>query len=150
MTALRLVLMREVPSQNVRERTHWRAQRQEVLRWSASAGLLTDTQRVGVWSSRALSLSPLPGSGHFLYRHDTWTGHGKRTVRITSYRARRITDHANLVGGCKGLIDGLVRAGLLVDDSDQWIAAEYRQALRSAPDNPHPGKSCTVVEIDQP
>lgn len=149
MTALLLVLPKEVPSQNERERSHWRVQRSEVKRWSALATNNADVQRVGVWESRAFSPS-LPGSGEFLYRHNTWTGYAKRTVRITSYRARLLTDHANLVGGCKGLIDGLVRAGLLVDDADAWMSAVYFQELRSHPCNPIPKTACTVVEIDQP
>lgn len=149
MTALLLVLPKDVPSQNERERSHWRVQRREVLNWLSLASNRTDAQRVGTWASRACSPS-LPGSGLFLYRHDTWTGFAKRTVRITSYRARLLTDHANLVGGCKGLIDGLVRAGLLVDDADAWMSAAYCQELRSHPCNPIPKTACTVVEIDQP
>ena len=146
MTALLLVLPKEVPSQNKRERWHWRVQRREVRDWELLAASATDAQRVGAWSSQ-----PLVGNcSDLLYRHDTWTGFTKRTVCITSYRARLLTDHANLVGGCKGLIDGLVRAGLLVDDADEWMSATYFQELRSHPCNPTPKTASTVVEIDQP
>jgi hypothetical protein len=34
--------------------------------------------------------------------------------------------------GAKWLVDGLVKAGLLVDDSDQWAAVEYEQHLSRA------------------
>lgn len=148
MTALLLVIAKDIPSQNVTQRWHWSKQRKEVKRWSAMCAQVTDAKRVGVWASRVLS-PDIPGKAHFLYRHDTWTGFGKRAVRITSYRGRLLTDHANLVGGCKGLIDGLVRSGLLVDDSDEWMSATYFQELRSHPENPTPGKSCTVVEITE-
>ena len=149
MTALLLVIAKDITSQNVRERMHWRRQREEVRRWCAMCAKATDAKRVGVWASRVLS-PDIPGKSSYLYRHDSWTGFGKRAVRITSYRARLLTDHANLVGGCKGLIDGLVRAGLLVDDADAWMSATYFQELRSNPCNPIPKTACAVVEIDQP
>ena len=52
-------------------------------------------------------------------RHVTFTRH---------YSGReREMDHANLVGGAKGMVDAMVRVGLLVDDSPKWFEAEYRQ-----------------------
>lgn len=52
-----------------------------------------------------------------------------RTVSITSFRPRLITDHGNLVGGAKSVPDALVHCDLLVDDSDKWASIEYFQAL---------------------
>lgn len=55
-------------------------------------------------------------------RHVTFTRH---------YTGReREMDHANMVGGMKGPVDAMVRAGLLVDDSPKWLEATYLQ-LRS-------------------
>ena len=36
-------------------------------------------------------------------------------------------DHANLIGGMKGVVDAMARVGLLVDDSPKWFEAEYLQ-----------------------
>jgi Holliday junction resolvase RusA-like endonuclease len=49
----------------------------------------------------------------------------KRRVRVT--RFGRQLDYDNLVGGCKPLVDALVRAGLIVDDSPDHVAVEYCQ-----------------------
>ena len=68
----------------------------------------------------------------------------RRKVVITTYRKQRIRDHANLVGGCKGLIDALVNAQLLHDDSDLWMEAEYHQELASKSPT---GKPYTIVQI---
>lgn len=47
-------------------------------------------------------------------------------TRLMGYR-KRAYDHANLVGGCKPVVDAMVRAGLLVDDSPRHLHAYYRQ-----------------------
>lgn len=93
-----------VPSQNVRERWHWRRQRKDV----------TTCEELVYWHSRHIAPAM-----------------GRRLVRILSYRRQLITDRANLVGGCKGLIDGLVRAKLLIDDKDRFAAFEYDQRVLS-------------------
>lgn len=112
-----------LPSQNVRERTHWATRRRQEKRWDRAIRWQTGLED-GTTSRR-------------------------RKVRIISFRRQRITDNANLVGGAKGLIDCLVRAGLLVDDSDRWAAISYEQGLRSDPRNPLPGADCIVVEITE-
>lgn len=113
-----------VPSQNDRERMHWRLQREEVTR----AFLLC----------RAHGCKVPPPTGH-------------RTVIITSYRRQLMKDHANLVGGCKGLVDGIVRAGLLLDDSIKLASFEYRQAVLSRLPadlrKDFGGRPCTAIEI---
>lgn len=99
-----------VPSQNVRERMHWREQRAEVRTWAT-------------WFTFQRATAGLPKA----------TSH--RHVAILSFRRQLCRDHANLVGGCKGLIDGLVDSGWLVDDAIAWMTATYDQQLASrAPD----------------
>lgn len=53
----------------------------------------------------------------------------KRRVRLVRmYTGRqRPFDVDNLIGGCKQVVDGMVRAGLLRDDSKQWAEIEYDQ-----------------------
>ena len=71
---------------------------------------------------------------------------GKRIVSITSYRRRLFHDRINLAGGCKGLLDGLVRAGGLVDDSIKWLDDHYYQYTTA--DSPAgKGTPCTVIEV---
>jgi hypothetical protein len=94
-----------VPSMNTRERMHWRAQRREVAK---ATHLLC---ACGLAVPRAT---------------------GKRLVAIFSYRRQRCLDHANLVGGCKGLIDAMVRVGLLVDDRIELAYFTYDQAVLGA------------------
>ena len=119
---IRIVINALLPSQNVRERAHWRSRRRQekawemVIRCQASVEDTTTTRR--------------------------------RLVKIISYRRQRITDEANLIGGAKGLVDCLVRAGLLVDDSDRWCSITYHQRLRSHENNPIPGGDSIVVEIE--
>lgn len=118
-----IILPIEVPSQNTRERWHWSRQRREVANWSSAASIAA--RRIG-----------MPAIGQ-----------RKAYVQIRSFRRRRITDRANLIGGCKGLIDGLVRARLIVDDAEAWMIADYDQYLLSDPSNPRPGQPCTMVSI---
>lgn len=53
----------------------------------------------------------------------------KRRVKIVrQYSGRqRAFDKDNLAGGCKQLVDAMVRAALLVDDSERWCEIEYVQ-----------------------
>lgn len=119
---IRLVLVGETPSLNQYARAHWRQKHRQTKGWE----LMARSQ---------VSIEDLAQQR-------------RRAVRITSYRARLITDHDNLVGGAKGLPDALKRAGLLVDDSSAWCAISYAQAVRSHWTNPMPGRSCTVVELE--
>lgn len=70
---------------------------------------------------------------------------GKRSCHILSFRRQRCHDIANLVGGAKGLVDAIVRIGLLVDDKDSLAALSYDQStLRHSPT---PGVACTVITL---
>ncbi len=119
---IRLRIPGLLPSQNTRERTHWRARRRQEKAWE-----MVIRCQVSV---------------------DDTTTNRRRAVRVISYRRQRITDVANLIGGAKGLIDCLVRAGLLVDDSDRWCSIAYHQRLRSHEANPRPGQDAIVVEVE--
>ena len=54
---------------------------------------------------------------------------GPRLVRIVRrYRSARYElDHDNLVGGCKPLVDALVKVGLIADDRREFVAVTYEQ-----------------------
>lgn len=54
---------------------------------------------------------------------------GPRIVRIVRrYRSARYElDHDNLVGGCKPLVDALVKVGLLADDTPALVHVTYEQ-----------------------
>ena len=111
----------EVPSQNVTMRQHWAKTAKMNTR-------LLMTIKCMIKESHKVS------ADHPI----------KRRVKIIAYRKRFISDHSNLVGGCKGLIDAIKRAGLLVDDSDQWMRAEYWQSKAS--ESPT-GKPYTIITI---
>lgn len=51
---------------------------------------------------------------------------GHRFVRIVR-RGPRTLDHDNLVGGCKPLVDALVKVGLLADDRPGLATVTYDQ-----------------------
>ena len=108
----------EVPSQNATDRMHWAARNKLKKRWLTAV---------------LLNAFRIPRA------------EGKRSVRIMAYRKRRITDHANLVGGCKLVIDALRDSRQLIDDSDRWMVATYAQDLAS---HSPTGKPCTVFTIE--
>jgi hypothetical protein len=52
------------------------------------------------------------------------------------------------VGGAKGLVDALVAAGLLVDDSEKHCAIEYRQDVVSKSPHRRVETCVTVSAVD--
>lgn len=54
-----------------------------------------------------------------------------RCVKIERHSARRL-DHDNFVGGCKPLVDALVRAAVIWDDSPEYLEANYIQCKATA------------------
>lgn len=98
-----LILKRRIPSQNVRDRWHWRVKDKDKNVWLI---LL----RAACGGQQTPPTTP-------------------RTVTIFSFRWRLIADHGNLVGGAKGLVDAIVAVGLLKDDADQWARIRYEQRL---------------------
>lgn len=56
----------------------------------------------------------------------------RRLTLMRHYDGRqREFDEANLVGGCKGLVDSVVRLGMLVDDSRKHAQIIYKQTKAS-------------------
>lgn len=119
--AIDLLIPMETPSANVRERWFWPQQRREVSSWEK-------------WFRYAQRPGGL----------DKATG--KRLVHIHAFRKRRCSDEANFVSGCKGLIDGLVRAGLLVDDKRECAIFTYAEDVASKGPT---GKPCTRILITE-
>lgn len=114
-----------IPSQNVTARRHWRSSHRDVAQ-------VAQMVRVVAWT--------------------ICNAKGPRSVTVTSYRKRLITDEANLIGGSKQFVDGLVRAGALVDDNDKMSRITYRQAVLSQmPEEwarKYGRRPLTVVEIE--
>ena len=99
-----VVIVYNVPSANQRDKWHWRKRHR-------------DTKY-----AEALVIH----AAHGLPRAT-----GPRSCHVMSYRRQRITDSANLSAGAKGLVDSLVRTGLLVDDKDSLARITYDQAVMS-------------------
>ena len=122
----KIVIPYEIPSQNKRDRWHPMQRHRDTRIAERSVGLMAKANGIPVAT-------------------------GKRTVRITSYRRRRIADYANLVGGAKGLVDAMVRVGLLDDDSDEHCTLIYCQdnLPRSPLQRIGKGWPCTMLEIEE-
>jgi hypothetical protein len=71
---------------------------------------------------------------------------GKRRCHILAFRRQRCHDIANLVGGAKGLVDALVRLGLLLDDKDSMAELSYDQSTLKH--SPTPGVAATVITLE--
>lgn len=66
----------------------------------------------------------------------------KRLVVITRYSAGRM-DRINFAGGCKPVVDALVRVGLLYDDTEEWLDDRYVQ------DKAAPGGQWTEIVVSE-
>lgn len=117
----RVTVPLEVQSQNVTDRMFWRKRHALKNRW-----------KVNLHSAVGYVERPTC----------------RMVVTVEAYRCRLITDHANLVGGCKLVIDAIRDVGLIHDDSDKWMVAAYVQHLRSHPTNPMPGHACTRIVVE--
>jgi hypothetical protein len=69
---------------------------------------------------------------------------GHRSCHIVAYRKRLAFDIANVIGGAKACIDGLVDARLLQDDRDQRATITYEQRLASVRPDKRP---CTIIRL---
>ena len=100
-----------VPSQNTTDREHWTTTRKRNKRYrdQLAIALLFGYKK----KERDIIKSSPKGM----------------LVTIHSQRKRRILDDANLRGGCKGLVDSLVRLGFIYDDDDEYVKIEYTQAV---------------------
>lgn len=99
----------------IRSRTYSKARDAWMWRWRSATWASAMLGDVGL--NKVSTVSILASANQ--RRHVTFTRH---------YSGRQQEfDHANLVGGAKGMVDAMVRVGLLVDDSPKWFEAEYRQ-----------------------
>jgi Holliday junction resolvase RusA-like endonuclease len=111
-----LVLEEATPSLNTVNKMHW-ARRHRLRgqwQWLVKAAVLNDRIQVKV----------IPAA----------------RITVERYSPRKL-DHDNLVGGCKQLIDSLVREGFLVDDSPAHLTANYVQHVDKTPR--------TIVHIEE-
>lgn len=119
--AMSFLIPLEVLSQNKTDRMHWAARGRMLRMWQ---GQLAARMR--------------PGTLDY--------ARGKRRMTITAWRKRLITDRANMIGGCKLVVDAVVRAGLLVDDNDAMAEIHYiQEALR---ESPLTGNPCTMIDLE--
>ena len=93
-----------IPSQNVVCRRNWRANHRDVVTIQSCARM---------------------------FAKGACNATGPRALKIMSYRKQKITDISNLIGGSKFFTDGLVRAGVLVDDNDKMAKITYGQRVIS-------------------
>lgn len=70
---------------------------------------------------------------------------GPRRIHVVAYRTQRCSDIANLIGGAKACVDGMVDAGLLVDDRDALALITYEQAVASKSPTKRPHTTITVT-----
>jgi hypothetical protein len=69
-----------------------------------------------------------------------------RSLHIIAYRKQRCADIANLIGGAKACVDGMVDAGLLVDDRDTMARITYEQHAAGKSPNRRP---CTILTVTE-
>lgn len=112
----------EIPSQNHTNKSHWASKSRDVT---------TVARYVNIFGWQFCNAK------------------GPRSLHILSYRRRLCTDRANLIGGAKSMIDGIVRARALVDDCDRLATITYDQrVLSQMPDDlaeKFHRKPCTVL-----
>jgi hypothetical protein len=73
---------------------------------------------------------------------------GQRALHVVAYRRRRCSDIANLIGGAKACVDGLVDAGLLTDDRDTAARITYEQRLASEHASKRPCAVLTITDLN--
>ncbi|HAT10313.1 MAG TPA: hypothetical protein DCS97_06915 [Planctomycetes bacterium] len=122
MTVLRIPL--EAPSQNNLGGRTWRARAGHTKTTRANWRMMAASQMI---------LLAIPKAT------------GPRRLHIIAYRKQRCRDIANLIGGMKACIDGLVDAGLLVDDRDGMASITYEQGVVSTSPTGH---VCTLIHVD--
>lgn len=75
---------------------------------------------------------------------------GRRSLHIVAYRKQRCADIGNLIGGAKACIDGLVDAGLLVDDRDTKACITYEQHSAGKSPTKKPHTILRIADIQEP
>lgn len=129
---MKLEIPLEIPTQNATERGRtWRAR---------AAG--TKSRR-NTWCHWCRSKMVIAGVKE---------AKGKRWLHVIAYRSQRCADIANLIGGFKSCLDGLVDAGLLMDDRDILAEITYEQqvASKSPTKKPHTTIIISDLSIAEP
>ena len=121
---IQLFIPLEAPSQNNLGGKNWRVRAAETKRTRAKWKLFT--------ASQMNTYGIAPATEH-------------RFIHITAYRKQRCRDIANLIGGLKACIDGMVDAGLLVDDCTKFSSITYDQGTASQSPTKKP---CTIIEVE--
>ena len=62
-------------------------------------------------------------------------------IVIVSYRTK-VLDNDNLIGGCKAILDALVKLNWLYDDSPEYVTVQYKQFI----DKENPRTEIEVME----
>jgi hypothetical protein len=119
-----IVVHLEAPSQNNLGGRTWRA-------------------RAGAAKTTRANWRMMTGSQMIVHGIPAATGH--RSLAIIAYRKQRCRDIANLIGGMKACIDGMVDAGLLVDDCRDMATIAYDQGTVSQSPT---GRPCTVITVE--
>lgn len=117
---IRFVLPEPTPSQNKTLRKHWGARKKIAERWATLLAVAGAARAPGATGRRRMTIE----------RHCTGT-----------------LDNGNFIGGCKELIDELVKFGLLVDDKPKYLEDHYLQVLIRRPQKPF--TVITLEDIDQ-
>lgn len=121
---IQFIIPLEIPSQNVTEKgKSWRG------RYAKTKARRHEWHGFCTWGMHQVGLPKA-------------TGH--RSIKLIAYRKRCCYDIANLIGGAKACVDGMVDAGLLTDDRDSKAHISYEQFnLKDSPT----GLPCTVVQV---
>ena len=103
------------PSLNQWQRMHWakRSRTDGRILAEVSSALC---QRVAPKSVLRVSARYMRETGALISLAAEFRAKGHRRVKITR-RGSRTLDHDNLVGGCKPLVDALVKVGLIENDT---------------------------------
>jgi Holliday junction resolvase RusA-like endonuclease len=116
---IHLTIPLEMPSQNKTMRMHWSKRK-------------AFDNRCGFFIRHAMAGNSTQANGRFA------------VVTIVAFRKVLIKDKANLIGGCKGFVDQLTKAGLLTDDSDDLCDIRYHQYQSKTP------RTEVFITYDQP
>ena len=103
---------------NASLRSHWGARQRETTRWRRLVRTCCGT----------------PGYGMV---------QGRQRVTITVHRGRR-QDKDNAYGSVKPIVDGLKRAGWVVDDAPEWIDLRVQEEVER-----DRRKRRTVIEVER-
>lgn len=108
-----------------------------ILRFDSLPELQADKMH---WRTRAKYRKAWHSAVHWELRNNGWTGNilppppfEKAKLVCTRHSAGKAPDADNLAYSFKVILDGLVRSGVLVDDSPEHVVVEYHH--KKAPRN---------------